>query len=131
MVNKYNAVKTEIGGLKFDSKYEANCYLYLKKLYPNNEIKVHQNVVFYENSKGRLVINVDFVITFPGFEHYYEAKGNLTDLFKYKLGLIKMFNPDLYKELTVITENVAAFKYLQKKGVRTIKQSFNEDNYGN
>ena len=38
MSNKYNAVKTTIDGIKFDSKKEAKYYLYLKDKLEKGEI---------------------------------------------------------------------------------------------
>ncbi len=46
--NKYLNVKTEIDGINFDSRKEANFYLLLKQKKENKEIKSFELQVFFE-----------------------------------------------------------------------------------
>jgi len=50
-VNKYGAIRTSIDGYQFDSRAEANYYIYLKSLQENGDIsdlKVHPRFVLVE-----------------------------------------------------------------------------------
>lgn len=68
--NKYGNRKTEINGIKFDSKKEAERYLYLRNLERSGEISnLHLQEKFclqrpYVDSQGRKVERIDYVADF-------------------------------------------------------------------
>lgn len=109
--SKYKAVKTEIDGIKFDSKKEANRYIGLKQLENLGVIQNLQRQVKYElqpsfklNGKTiRSIIYIaDFVYIQDGVEVIEDVKGSKymeTEVFKIKK---KMFEYKYGKEIKVI-----------------------------
>ncbi len=100
--NKYNAIKTTIDGIKFDSKKESKRYLELKGLQDLGEIeqlemqpKFLLQDGFRRNGKAIREINyiADFIYTdvSSGEVVVEDVKGVQTDVFKlkYKLFLFK------------------------------------------
>ena len=93
--NKYNARKTEINGITFDSKKEAERYLVLLSRHQAGEItmlKVHPKFELmpgFRDSKGKAhrAINyfADFEYITDDLVHTVEdVKGMLTDVFRLK-----------------------------------------------
>jgi len=67
--NKYNAVKTEVDGIIFDSKYEARIWSELRILEKKGLIKNLQRQV-----KHRLVVNDKLIATFKPDFVFYDVK---------------------------------------------------------
>ena len=91
--SKYRAIKTEVDGIKFDSKKEAKIYSELKLLERAHEISNLQLQVPYvliEKSKyGRQIKYVaDFVYEENGKTVVADAKGMRTDVYKLKKRLM-------------------------------------------
>ena len=87
--SKYHAIRTEVDGIKFDSKKEAKIYSELKLLERAHEISNLQLQVPYvliEKSKyGRQIKYVaDFVYKEKGKTVVADAKGMRTDVYKLK-----------------------------------------------
>lgn len=92
--SKYNAKKTEVDGIKFDSKAEADFYGYLKYLKKSkmiSSVERQKRIVILpsyeiEGRKVRAVHYIaDFVITYiDGEVEYVDVKGYETDIFKLK-----------------------------------------------
>ena len=98
--NKYNNIKTEIDGIKFDSRKEAATYSQLKLYEKGNLIKDLQLQVKYELIP-KLVINgkieraISYIADFVYWDCVHncqivhDAKGMQTDVFKIKYRLMK------------------------------------------
>jgi len=92
--SKYGAVKTEVDGIKFDSKREANVYRQLKLMEKAGVIKgfERQKVYKFEGNGARITYRADFVITFAdGHEEVWDAKGYPNDTYPLKKKLMKIF----------------------------------------
>ena len=95
MSNKYNAVKTTIDGIKFDSKKEAKYYLYLKDKLEKGEIYnlelqkkyILQPAFVCDNKKYR---EISYIADFDYYDkdthkhHTVDVKGKILDVFKIK-----------------------------------------------
>jgi len=110
-VAKYNNKKTMIDGITFDSRGEANRYLYLKSLLQANEIsdlelqpKFELIPKFKKNGKTHRAINyvADFKYIENGETVVEDYKGMETKVFKIKHKMFEYFYPDL--ELRIIKE---------------------------
>ena len=89
MKNKYNAHKAEYNGIKFDSQFELNCWIYLEKLAKEDKINNLQRQVKFNlipaNSVYRALTYVaDF--TFNVGDRYIvaDSTGYITPEFKIK-----------------------------------------------
>lgn len=97
MYNKYKARKTEVDGIIFDSKHEAEVYLKLKEREQNGEINDLQRQVKFE-----LIPKIGkqrpctYVADFTYYEKYkfmvVDAKGIKTDVYKIKKKLMRWLN---------------------------------------
>jgi predicted nuclease of restriction endonuclease-like RecB superfamily len=88
---KYKAIRTVIDGIKFDSKAEAEYYLYLlqeKKLGLINEIEFHPKVYL---TKSKILYVSDFLVTEGDKKYYIDVKGMQTPVFRLKLKLWKHY----------------------------------------
>lgn len=92
--NKYGAVKTTVNGITFDSRAEAEFYLYLlaeQKIGRIEKIELQHQYLLHAGIK----YIADFVITMPGgFQRYLDVKGMETPVFKLKR---KLFEKDVGK----------------------------------
>ena len=97
-MSKYQNVKTEFDGLKFDSKKEAARYAVLRLLERGNvisELKLQvpfelaPSVVINGRKKPALRYIADFVYRKDGVWVTEDCKGALTDLYKAKRHLMK------------------------------------------
>lgn len=103
--NKYNNQKTIVDGIEFDSKKEADYYIYLKLLKKAGEIRdigLQQRFVlqpgFEKNGVKYQPITyiADFVITNnDGTTEVVDVKGVETQVFKIKQKLFEYMYPDL------------------------------------
>ena len=92
MTNKYGNIKTEIDGIIFHSKGEANRYLELKRLMRGNVISSLQL-----QPKFTIAINgykiCDYIADFSYIENgesiVEDFKGHRTDVYKLKKKLVK------------------------------------------
>ena len=96
--NKFNAVRTMIGELRFDSKKEANDYLYFMRLKAAGEIRDYRRQVRFELSAHSLdgpvklctyVADHVFFDVKKNCERVVDSKGVKTALFKLKAKLMK------------------------------------------
>ena len=84
LAHKYNAVRTELDGIKFDSKAEARYYAELKLRREQGEV-----VQFLRQVPFHLPGGVRFVVDFLEFHadgtvHFVDVKGMETAVFKAK-----------------------------------------------
>ena len=79
--NKYNATKTQVDGITFDSKKEANYYIGLKQQQRAGVVLYfHRQVRF--DLPGNTAYRVDFQIFYPGGAvRYVDVKGHKTKEF--------------------------------------------------
>lgn len=89
MKNKYNAKKVEYEGIKFDSQFELNCFLYLEQFESEGKIKDLNRQVRFEllpaNSVYRALTYVaDFTFFVNDKFIVADAKGFITPEFKIK-----------------------------------------------
>ena len=92
--NKFNAKKTQIDGIKFDSKAEAQYYLQLKWLKQARQIKdfkVQPRFLLQEEKKknGKTIRKIEYVADFEvhnldGSTEIIDIKGVETEGFKIK-----------------------------------------------
>ncbi len=97
-MNKFNAKKTIIDGIKFDSKLEAQFYEILKphiiQLQPSFELQ--PSYVTSDGVKVRnIVYKADFMILYKSKQIVIDAKGMETPVFKIKVKMLKYHYPDL------------------------------------
>ena len=95
--NKYGAVKTEVGGIVFDSRKEAKRYIELKEMEANGKITnlerqkryVLQPAFELNGKKFRPIIYIsDFEYDDKdGIHHTEDAKGKILPVFKIKAKL--------------------------------------------
>jgi hypothetical protein len=98
MYNKYHAKKTEIDGIEFDSKAEANRYCELKLLQKANKISDLKLQVPFElvpKQKGERAVKyiADFVYLENGINIIEDCKGIKTPLYIVKRKLTKQLYP--------------------------------------
>lgn len=92
--SKYGAVKTEVDGIKFDSKHEAGRYRELRLLEQAGEITNLRlqvpYILFPEDEHGRALKYIaDFVYNDnEGVQVVEDAKGHPTDVYKIKRRLM-------------------------------------------
>lgn len=102
---KYNAKKTKIDGITFDSKAEANFYCQLKLLLKSGKIsgfcRQARFVVIAGDDESRATEYVtDFVIFYPDKTYrIVDVKGVQTQEFKLKMKAMHEKYPDLKVEL--------------------------------
>lgn len=106
-VNKYNAVKTKVGGYVFDSKKEAGRYqelLLLEKAGEITDLKVHPKFILQEGfihhgKKIRpITYSADFLYRENGQAVAEDVKGGKatqTQLFKVKVKMFKKKYPEI------------------------------------
>lgn len=105
-MSKYHATKTEIDGITFDSRLEANRYCELKLLYQAGEItqlrlqpEFELIPAFRKNGKAyrKTVYRADFMYFDNKTGKYIveDTKGFKTDIYKLKRKLFEHQYPDL------------------------------------
>ena len=107
--NKYGAVKTEVDGIVFDSKKEAERYIELKKMEANGEINhlerqrkyVLQEAFELNGKKFRPIIYIsDFEYNDSNNIHHTEdVKGKVLPVFKLKA---KLFTYKFKREIEIV-----------------------------
>ena len=109
--SKYRNKKTEIDGITFDSKVEAECYCHLKLLQKSKLIlgfERQKRMLLQEGytrpSTGTKVRPIFYVVDFIVYENngekiYVDVKGMKTDVFRLKQ---KMFEYKFKKQLKTV-----------------------------
>lgn len=103
--SKYHAKKTEVDGIKFDSKHESRDYLKLKSMEESGIIYNLQRQVRFEilpayqlkdGTKIRAINYVaDFVYERDGTTYVQDSKGVRTDVYKIKKKMFQYRYPDI------------------------------------
>lgn len=104
--SKYNAIKTVIGNLKFDSKKEANYYLTLKAKRINGEIrsiKLQPEFLILRGftlENGERIKGIKYVADFEveyadGHKEIVDVKGLRTDVYKMKKKMLLDMYPNI------------------------------------
>ena len=91
--HKFSAVRTELDGIKFDSKLEASYYQHLKLLQRAGEV-----VLFLRQTPIHLLGGTKLVVDFQVFYSdgsvaFIDVKGMETDSFKMKKRLVEAAYP--------------------------------------
>ena len=108
--NKYNATKTFVNGIKFDSKLEVRIYKELVRLKELDQIQFialqtpYELQEKYENVVGKKIRSINYkcdfvVIDNKSIEYVIDVKGMLTPLFNVKK---KLFEYKYAKQLHII-----------------------------
>lgn len=116
-MTKYHSKKTVIDGIGFDSKLEANCYLFLKPLFPSLELqpKYLLQPKFRVNNEAirEINYNADFKFKIKDIEIIIDSKGMETDVFKikrkmllYKYPGINFYTVKSLKALKILIDNL-------------------------
>ena len=96
---KYNSKKIIIDDIKFMSKLEANCYVFLKPLFPSLELqpKYLLQSKFTRSGKAMREINyiADFKFNLNGYSIVIDSKGMETEVFKIKRKLLLYKYPEI------------------------------------
>ena len=103
--SKYKAKKTEVDGHIFDSKKEANYYIYLKNCEDVVDIELQPEFLLQEKYRynGKAIrpikYRADFRVKYSdGTEKIIDVKGMLTDVYKIKKKLLLFKYPDIIFE---------------------------------
>ena len=91
--HKFNAVKTELDGFRFDSKKEA-------RYYKNLKLKIKAGIVLFFlrqvpfHLPGNIIYRVDFIeYHTDGSVHFVDVKGMETKEFKTKKAIVEALYP--------------------------------------
>jgi hypothetical protein len=127
---KYRNVKTKVDGILFDSKMEADYYIYLKDLQANGmiaAIELQPTYLLLPSFKklGRTIrkteYKADFLITYvDGSKLAVDVKGMTTQAFRIKEKLFHFNHPDL--ELVLITKHHDKWIELKDKPKKKLKK---------
>jgi hypothetical protein len=91
--NKYNAVKTKVDGITFDSKKEASYYRQLKMAVEEGEIQYFLRQVPFD-LEGNVKYRVDFmVVCNDGTIDYIDVKGHRTPVYILKKKQVEALYP--------------------------------------
>ena len=94
--NKYNAVKTKVDGITFDSKREAEYYSELKLRQKAGEILGFCRQPQFVLDDAGTTYRADFIVFYPdGKAEVIDVKGVETQVFKLKMKMFKMRYPGL------------------------------------
>lgn len=105
--HKYNAKKTEIDGIKFDSAFEARVYTYLR----DNNVKILDRQIRFVlqdkfRFKGEAIRTIeykpDFLIEWNWQQFYIDAKGMQDAQFKIKLKMWQFRYGQTWLELLIV-----------------------------
>ena len=97
--NKYNAVKTVVDGITFDSKREARYYSRLKILKEMGEVSYFLRQVPFD-LPGNVKYRVDFMIVGVGGRvRYVDVKGKRTAMYILKKKQVEAFYPVTIEEV--------------------------------
>jgi Protein of unknown function (DUF1064) len=82
--NKYNAKKTIVDGIKFDSKKESDYYVQLKLEESAGLIDYFLRQVPFD-LPGNIKYRVDFMVVYQSSIKYVDVKGYMTSISKMKI----------------------------------------------
>lgn len=131
--NKYNAKKTVVDGIQFDSKDESEFYLHLKELkkqgkvkdfelQPQFELQPKFTNVLGENIRA-ITYKADFLVYYPDqTTEVIDVKGFETDVFKLKK---KMFEYKYDQSITLMCKApkyLAPRKWIELKELKEIRK---------
>lgn len=97
-MNKYNAKKTKVDGIVFDSRREAEVYRDLKLQKKTGFVKdfTRQAVFHLIRPPGGVKYIADFLVTKPdGKQEVWEVKGVETPVFKIKAKFFRKLFPNI------------------------------------
>jgi len=110
--HKYRAVRCEADGIKFPSKLERACYLVLKKMQANNQIRFFLRQVPFDLPSG-YVHKIDYCIFTDENVIFIEAKGKDLPQGKMKRKQVE----DLYLiDVFVVKQAVEIYEVVQAYG---------------
>jgi hypothetical protein len=105
-MTKYGNTPQEFEGLKFDSKWELEVYLFLRRYIPSNHILVHQKIIIKPKTRNypAKYWRCDFVIidTESNPLLLVEAKGIPTKDFCRQLQLIDSNYPHILDDIRIV-----------------------------
>lgn len=94
--SKFNAVRTKVDGITFDSKREAEYYSELKLRQKAGEILGFSRQDQFVLDDAGTVYRADFVVYYlDGRYQIVDVKGVQTDVFKLKMAMLRMRYPGL------------------------------------
>lgn len=106
--NKYKNIKSEVDGIKFDSKLEMEYYLYLKALQKDGivtDFEIQKKFLLQEKTKykGQAIREINYIADFyvnytDGHTEIIDIKGskfNLDNVFKLKRKMLIYKYPDI------------------------------------
>ena len=99
--NKYKNKKINIDGIDFDSKDEANFYIYLTNKFKNTDIFLQPKFLLQEkfrDSDNILIREINYIADFRINNVVIDIKGFATTDFKLKLKMFKF----KYRELKIL-----------------------------
>jgi len=100
-MSKYNAVKSVVDGIKFDSKKEARRYSQLKLMEKSgviSELSLQPRFDLIVNGKKCGFYKADFRYIENGKEVIEDVKGMLTPVYRLKKKLVKaIYNIDIFE----------------------------------
>ena len=100
-MSKYNAVKTVVDGIKFDSKKEARRYSQLKLMEKSgaiSDLSLQPRFDLIVNGKKCGFYKADFKYVENGKEVIEDVKGMLTPVYRLKKKLVKaIYNIDIFE----------------------------------
>lgn len=111
MKSKYNAKKTVIDGVKFDSKAEGEYYLFLKKMEELGRIAIIELQPKVYLTKSKILYKPDFKILEDGQEVYIDVKGMQTPVFNMKKRLWRHYGAG---KLRLVKKRSGGFELLDE-----------------
>ena len=91
--HKFNAVKTELDGINFDSKKEAKYYIELKLRIKSGEVIFFLRQVPFD-LPGKVKYRIDFQeFHSDGTVHFVDVKGKKTDMYIAKKKIVEALYP--------------------------------------
>lgn len=108
---KYNSVRTEVDGINFDSKSEAECYSMLKLLERNGQIKILELQPKVYLTKAKILYKPDFKIDEGGKIVFIDVKGKRTNAFQIKKRLWRYYGQGV---LRLVQKNGFSFDKLEE-----------------
>jgi predicted nuclease of restriction endonuclease-like RecB superfamily len=90
--NKYRARRTSLDGYSFQSKLEADCYLFLKN---QEDVEILQTQIQVHLTRAKILYKPDFKIQYKSTKEivYVEAKGFQTASWRIKRRLWMFYGP--------------------------------------
>lgn len=108
---KYNSVRTEVDGVDFDSKAEAECFQMLKLLERNGQIKIIELQPKVYLTRARILYKPDFKIDEGGKIVFIDVKGKRTTAFQIKKRLWRYYGQGV---LRLVQKNGFSFDKLEE-----------------